>query len=530
MEEADPEVQFHVMAAERLARIGEYRDALEQYLEAARLTEDEEMAQQVARLAARMGEWEMALAGSERWLELDPDSLDARQIRILAWLNTGHVEEAEAGLRTLLSDHEDRREGWRRATVLLSATESEALALDVMDRLIADSDDAESVDVLHSQSVLLWQLGDTERALELAQKATEGNGERRHHVWVAQLAAELEDLELALQSYREAREGAPDDVSLALAEAEVLRQLERSEEALVMLEDMPADGEILYTRGLYLAYLDKNDAAKAEWQRLAAIDDPAEPYRHAFLTGRLAEMLELDEEALEWYGRVDGGPAQERARLRRGVVKARVGDLPAARALFAEVRQSDDHDMAEQAWLVEAEFLRKAEDYEEAINVLGQALRETPNHIEMLYARGLMAVYADDLELAEQDFRRIIQIDGDNAMALNALGYTLTDRTDRHQEALRLIRRALELEPDEPAILDSMGWVYFRLDQPQRALPYLERAFEGEDNPEIAAHLIEVLWTLDRTDEALELRDRAIDEWPDDNYLVDTLKRLELMP
>jgi Flp pilus assembly protein TadD len=120
-------------------------------------------------------------------------------------------------------------------------------------------------------------------------------------------------------------------------------------------------------------------------------------------------------------------------------------------------------------------------EQDEAVELLGRALRESPNSIRLLYARGLNAVHADDLELAEQDFRRIIQMDGDNAMALNALGYTLTDRTNRHQEAYRLIRRALELEPDDPAILDSMGWVYFRgWDGPGRHCPIWSVPWKGK--------------------------------------------------
>ena len=133
----------------------------------------------------------------------------------------------------------------------------------------------------------------------------------------------------------------------------------------------------------------------------------------------------------------------------------------------------------------------------------------------------------NDLELAEQDLRRIIQIDGDNAMALNALGYTLTDLTSRHNEALRLIERALELEPEDPAVLDSMGWVKFRLGQPEQALGYLEDAFELDENPEIGAHLAEVLWVLQRRDESRELIGRLLDQYPDDRLLRDTRDRLE---
>ncbi len=525
---ADPEVLFHVMAAERLIGIGEYRDALDQYLEAALIADDEELARQVSRLAVQLGEWDVAIVGAERWLDLEPGNQDATRIRLLAWLNTGRIDEAVDGMVEMIERQDDSQQGWRQSTLLLSMAEDEEVAVEAMARLVERSGrDALAADILHMQSVLYWQIGEPDKALQLALEAAQDD-ERKYRVWAAQLAAEQGDLELALSQYRLARAEEPEYVPLALSESEVLRQLEREEEAIELLREMPADSEILYTLGLYLAYMERMDEGVAVWAELAAYEPDEEVLQHAFLVARLADMLELDDEAMHWYRKVDAGPNSGRARTRRAVLKAGRGDLAGARELLVAVRESEDRQLVEEAWLIEAELLRDAGRVDESVELLGSALREKPNSIRLLYARGLNAVHADNLELAEQDFRRIIQMDGENAMALNALGYTLTDRTNRHQEAYRLIRRALEIEPDDPAILDSMGWVYFRLGQPGRALPYLERALEGEDNPEIAAHVIEVLWTLDRRDEALELRDRAITEWPGDDYLVDTLQRLDL--
>lgn len=525
----DPEVVFHVMAAERLIGIGEYRDALDQYLEAALISEDEELAMQVARLAGRLGEWEVALVGAERWLTLEPGSRDGAQIRLLAWLNTGQTERAVDGLVELLEGHDNEQEGWRRATLLLSAVEDDEQALETMERLVERTGrDALEPEILHLQSVLYWQIGDSDNALELAEAAATESGERKHRVWVAQLAAEIGELETAKEWYRLARVDEPDYAPLALAEAELLRRLGHDDEAVELLRGITPDDDVLYTLGVYLVHMERIEEAEEVWFELADHDVAEDALQHAFLVARLAELLELDEDAMAWYRRVESGPNRTRALVRRAVLEARNDNFDAARELLREVRMSDDPALAEQAWMVEAELLRDAGRADEAVELLGRALRESPNNIQLLYARGINAVHADNLDLAEQDFRRIIQIDADNAMALNALGYTLTDRTNRHQEAYRLIRRALELEPDEPSILDSMGWVQFRLGNPERALPYLERALEGEDNPEIAAHVIEVLWTLERHDEALELRDRAVAEWPDDDYLVDTLERLGL--
>ena len=142
----------------------------------------------------------------------------------------------------------------------------------------------------------------------------------------------------------------------------------------------------------------------------------------------------------------------------------------------------------------------------------------------------MTAVRTDRIDLAEQDLRTLIQRDPDNALALNALGYTLSDRTDRQREAYRLIERALALDPDNPAILDSMGWVLYKLERPEQALPYLERAVDGDFNPEIVAHLVDVLWTLERFEEARDWIERGESAFPDDAVFRATVDRIAPAP
>lgn len=527
-DDVDPEVSFHLMTAERLVSMGEYRDAVEQYLAAAYLSDEPGLASRASRLAVRLGEWPLVLEGVERWLELEPDSEDARQIRILAWINSGDVDAAVEGLVALIDDAGNRDRGWRTAAMLVGAAGDDRHALEVMEGLSEQlGSEAESANVEHIRSVVLWQAGEESEAFERAIKAAEQSGEREHRVWAAQLAAANERLELALDLYRQARADEPEDTSLALAEAEVLRQMDRREEALDSLRNLPPDAEVLYTLGIYLVEAEKDEEALATYEKLVAIE-PEEPAQHAFLAGRLAEMLERDDEAIEWYLDVDSGPNETRARLRRAMLEGRGGNLATARELLGSIRESGEAEYADEAWMVEAELLREAGRAEESVRLMGEALRESPNKVSFLYTRAISAVAAGDIGLAEQDLRRIIQIDGDNAMALNSLGYTLTDQTSRHREAYRLIQRALELAPDDPAVLDSMGWVHFRMGDAEKALPYLEQALEGDDNPEIAAHLIEVLWTLERHEEAREIVDHAMENYPDDPYLTRTLERLDL--
>ncbi len=529
--ELDTDLLFHVLAAERLGAVGELDQALGHYLAASRLDSDPELARQVVRLAMRLGDWPTLVEGARRWSELLPGDRAALQFEVLGLINGAETDAAAARLAALMDQSRPDPLSWREAMQLVGAADEPDLARATLDQLLGRlGEGADTHQALYSRSLLLWQLGDGPQALALAVAAADAGGGRQARLWAAQLAMNLDELELALAQYQGLRREEPDDIGLGLAEAEVLTALGREQEAMALLASLPPDTEVLYLLGTYHFQADDIDAGAAVWRRLAElVPEPDDNDQHAFLTGFLAELLELDDEALQWYTRVEGGPNVERARIRRALIEGRRGNLMTARGLLRSVRLGPDLGLREQAWVIEADLLRESDQAGEAVELLTGALREQPDSVMLLYSRAICAVAIDDIELAEQDLRRILQIEDDNAMALNALGYTLTDRTDRHREAYRLIRRALELEPDSPAILDSMGWVYFRLGQPEQALPYLERALAGEDNPEIAAHVGEVLWTLGREAEARELLERARRDYPDDRYLLDTLQRLGLL-
>lgn len=527
--ELDSELLFHILAAERLGAVGDHEEALGHFLEATRLSDDPDLARQVISLSMRLQNWAAMAEGADRWRELAPDEQAPLQYGVLALVNLGHIDEASEWLATLIQNGEHEADSWRDAMLLLAATSSDEAALATLDRLVEQYGDAlDRSEILINRSFLNWQLGRSDEALALALLAVEQGGEREEFVWAAQLAVAEGDLDSALELYSRALEAEPDSRSLALAKAEVLRQLDMQDEAVTLLQTLPPDGEVLYSLGSYLYQAERLEEATDVWNELAALEEVDDPTHHAFLVAFLAELLGQYDQALHWYEQVQDGRNLNRAKMRRAILEGERGNVPAARELLDAVRSGSDQVLATESLLVEAEILRENDQPEQAVQLLSSALRDQPNDISLLYTRAICAVAMDDLELAEQDFRRILQIDDDNAMALNALGYTLTDRTDRHQEAYRLIRRALALEPESPPILDSMGWVYFRLGQPERALPYLEQAHAGEDNPEIAAHLGEVLWELGREEEARLILDQTRDSHPDDQYLIDTLERLGL--
>ncbi|MDP2283709.1 MAG: tetratricopeptide repeat protein, partial [Pseudohongiella sp.] len=175
---------------------------------------------------------------------------------------------------------------------------------------------------------------------------------------------------------------------------------------------------------------------------------------------------------------------------------------------------------------LEAEALMNADYNERAREVLDQALGNFPDNIDLLFARALLAERFDDMTLVEQDLRRIIDLDPQNARALNHLGYAMTLRTDRYQEAMDLINRALTVTPDDPAVIDSLGWVQYKLGMLDESISNLRRAFELFPDHEVAAHLGEVLWVNGQQEEALQVWESSLESFPDSEFITEAMQRL----
>lgn len=194
--------------------------------------------------------------------------------------------------------------------------------------------------------------------------------------------------------------------------------------------------------------------------------------------------------------------------------------------LFAEARQAVP-DKQQALLQIEVEVLSRNQHKEEAWQRIGQAIAQYPDNPNLLYTRAMLADQRDDLAQLEADLRHILHNDPEHAMAMNALGYTLADRTQRLDEALQLIEAAHQLQPDDAATLDSLGWVYYRLGRPRDALPWLEQAYAAYPDPEVAAHLGETLWALGEKRKARKLWREALDKSPEHEILLETIKRLD---
>jgi tetratricopeptide (TPR) repeat protein len=297
--------------------------------------------------------------------------------------------------------------------------------------------------------------------------------------------------------------------------------------AAATLAKGPQDDQTYALRASLLARAEDKTALIALYEELRRDAAKPEPSRRLLL-GRMAEFLERFEEALEWYRGVPGGNERWAARLRAANVLHELKRAPEAYKALRDL-QSDaaaPEEARRDAYILEADLSQRDKNDAGELDALARGLAAFPDDPDILYARALSWERRDNIARAEADFRKILVADPNSTAALNALGYTLADRTTRYQEALELIDRARTAEPDNAAIIDSYGWVLYRLGRKDDALTELRRAFALQKDPEIGAHVGEVLWDLGRKDEARKYFEESRKLDPENRALQRALKKV----
>jgi tetratricopeptide (TPR) repeat protein len=278
-----------------------------------------------------------------------------------------------------------------------------------------------------------------------------------------------------------------------------------------------SDPQAAYAIGLLSLQLEDFAEAKSAFQR-ALEQGYREPTSIYLGMGQAAEGLKNYEEAINWYQKVDSSE-WVRAQLKIATLIARTQGLAAGREYVHRIEARSAEDSI-QMIQVEAQLLREAKEWRETYEMLSKAVEEYPDSFELIYDHAMAAERLDRLDVLEQDLRRVIRMKPDYAHAYNALGYTLAEKTDRLSEAKTLIDKAYQLSPDDPFILDSLGWVHYRLGEVQEALKHLQNAYSARPDPEIAAHLGEVLWKSGQRDEAQKIWRAALSENPNHESLL----------
>ncbi len=526
-----PDIVYSILVAELAIQRGDPELAYSHYIYGASLSGDAWAAQQATRIATSMRDVDRSVAAAERWVALAPNSPQARATAVMLYLQAEQLEPAAEHLVAFVKINQALgQDGFMRAVAVVRRSVSQQLGLQAMRRLVdAYPDEQQAHYALALVAVAAKQYAVAENE---ARGLLDSYPDRaRVHILLSTIFNAQGNMKAAEQTLEDALAEEPENRLLLTAYARILmesKKPQRAREQFQKIEQLtPDDPDLLYTLGILSIELRQLADSRAYLQRLIENGRGRRLGDAAYFMGRTYEIEEQSDKAITWYEQVSSGDYVTEARSRIARLLALSGELDRAREMLQQLRVSMPHH-TEALFVAEAEILQELGRHKEVVAFLGEALEQFPESQAMLYLRALSAAPLKQLDLLERDLTKILLKNPEHADALNALGYTLADQTDRYQEALGYIQKALALQPDAAAILDSMGWVQYRLGNLAEALRYLRQAMEKLPDPEIAAHLGEVLWVLGEHEEARKIWKDAVEQHPKERYLLDVLERFDI--
>lgn len=526
----DSDSLFNLLAAEFAGNTGNVEASLKYYGEAAKSVEDSRLSARTAHIALYGGKYDEALIALDQWRAFEPEAPDLPRMYAITYLKLEQPENAAPYLKKILADFDGNSADEAMAVKQLLATEASTRDAYVVLQKLNDTEE-KNKHLLILQSRYAAQLEKYDESLAILDQVLEIDPSL-HEVLIikAKILTAQGRHEEAVLLIKQLLDELPENDALRLQYARMLVEQHNLEAAinqyLVLYERMPDDAGIALSLALLNIETKKLDEAVEVLEHLIAIDKNVSIAN--YYLGRISQNQEDDKQAVAYYLRVKQGEYVFDAQLRIGVLLAVLGKTDEGLAkLEALAEDQVDWSLRVKSYLAQGEILRNQKRYKEGVEMYSRALQQKRDDTNLLYARGLMAEKVDRLDMTEADLLKVISKEPDNANALNALGYTLADRTARYQEALDYIKRAAELVPDDPAILDSLGWVSFRLGKMDEALKWLSKAFEMLEDAEIAAHYGEVLWQSNQKGKAREVWEKGKLQNADNPVLVETLQRIK---
>ncbi|MEW6512684.1 MAG: tetratricopeptide repeat protein [Pseudomonadota bacterium] len=527
--ELTPKLLYGFLLAEMAGQRGQVADSAELYLELAKETRDPRIARRATEIALHSRRLDTALQAARIWQETDPDATAARQAMIGLLAAVGKFDELKAALPPLLAaEPQLLPRNLLHLNRLFSRGGDRQAVREIIDGVTAPHLNLPEAHFARAQAA--FEARDLPAARESIRRALElrSNWEAAA-LFRAQLTEDrseaLTTLGLFIAANPQAREAR---LAYARALAGDKRYAEARREFRILLDQSAVDpaksGDVVFAVAVLSLQLNDTQDAEKHLRRLVEIGH-AESDKARFYLGQIAEDGKRWDEALKWFGEVGRGEHYLTARLHAANVMSKQGKLDAARQHLAASEAANPRERT-QLLIGESQLLREAGRVADAHATLTAALEQQPDQPELMYEVALLAEKLGRVDELESRLRRLIEIKPDHAHALNALGFSLADRNLRLDEARKLIDQALELAPNDPFILDSKGWVLFRQGDAEGALDVLKRAFGIRADPEIAAHIGEVLWSLGRRDEARRTWDMALKEHPANEALAATIKRL----
>jgi Flp pilus assembly protein TadD len=519
-----------LLSAEFALRRREFDYALAEYMRQSERLRDLGVVKHTAQVAQFMNRTAEAGLIAQWWLELEPDDAEANSLAAHVALQSGRPLNALPHLAAIARSGE-------QASFAMLVRSYETMDDEGQQALLAGFEQLQrefpnDVQLMMGRAMMLEYREEPAAALAAVRQVFEQEPQQQQAlVLEARLLQNQGAGDEAFDRLRSALDADPENTNLRLQYARMLTRDDMTaarEEFQKLVESNPGDADLTYSLALIQRELGDDEAARRLLRPLLRAGDERSSDAH-YQLGRIAEDAEQYQEAAAHYAAVIEGRDFAAAHARLGRLLLANGESEQFALHFARLRR-DYPNNVEQIFAIEAEVLVQAKQLSAALAVLDESLEQLPESTMLRYTRSTVHQRNQNVAAMERDLRSIIENDPDNAMALNALGYTLTDLTDRHAEAEVLIRRAHELQPDDPAILDSLGWVKYRLGDLEAALGYLRRAYAAFPDPEVAAHLGEVLWTAGEREEARAIWREGAERDADHEVLRATLERFGIEP
>jgi len=519
---------YEYLLAEIAGQRGSIALSAQAYADLAKRTRDPRVAKRAAEVALYARMPSAAIEAAKIWYETEPSSMQALQTLTSLLINTRRHEEALPYLQKLLvADGSNAGDGFLQLPRLLANSQDKAISLSLVQRL------AQPYPALAQAHFAVAQAAIAAEQTELALTEV-GVASRLKPDWELPALLEAQVLQrqsnaLALKRLAAFLERHPKAREVRMSYARILvaehKYTEARAEFQTLSKDFSDSIDVVFAVGVLSLQLQDFALAEANFKRLLVL-----PYRDKntvrLYLGQVAEEQKNYPEALRWYDEVTGGEQHLKAQIRHALVLGKQGDIDAARGYLRQI-EADSEPVRVQLLLTEGQLLRDANRAREAFELIGTALQSMPDQPDLLYDYAMLAEKLDRLDLLETNLRKLITLQPEHAHAYNALGFSLADRNLRLPEAQGLIEKALQLSPDDPFIIDSMGWVMYRMGKHQQALEFLRKAYKTRPDPEIAAHLGEVLWVAGERREAERIWLEAAKKTPGNDALGSTMKRFK---
>jgi tetratricopeptide (TPR) repeat protein len=526
----DGDTLYNLLVGEIAGQRGQVAVAAVTLGRVARQTRDPRLAERATLAAIYAKRHEDALASASLWVELRPKQVEAREALASALMEVGKPVEAQLEFERILaqeSAHQNLDQAFMRVAAVLGRHQNRTTALEVMQTLVQRYSKTAVAHFAYAH--LAVRAGELDKGLAAVDRALELRSDWEEvALFKARILVSQKEMARAQAFYESYLASHPSATGVRLNYARHLIDQKLWEKARTQFErvvrETPADADAQYALGLLSLQTNRLEEADRHLQQAVHLrpdNDAARLY-----LGQVAEQRKRFDEATAWYKEITGGENLFEAQVRIGVLSAKQGQLAAAREYLRKITPENDQQRTQLA-LAEEQMLRDAKQYQAAYEVLTRTLERMPGNNDLLYARALICEKLNLIEAMENDLKIVIARDPKNAHALNALGYTLVDRTTRYDEARGYLERALVLKPDDPYILDSMGWLHYRTGNSGEAIRYLKRALEQRNDAEISAHLGEVLWVTGNRHEAESVWNRALREAPDNDAVLEAIKKFK---